>query len=203
MKVEAHNLKIKPYFFAEFDSCKIVKIKIAKRILIINKIFEIGPIKNQKTKNKITEIIKPKIAEPKNNTAKKLVLDPNSNTEIFESNNITQIFFSKTKKTDQTENNDEKILISKFKNLKELKNFCKNINQTFETTSIKSTLHKLENKQNFVLTLSTKNDQKINLTSLLAEFNTTTEKGKFQKAIIEEHCLLIFENNAIEKTSII
>ena len=116
--------------------------------------------------------------------------------------NQFDVFFSFNKaclKLNQNDNNPI-IIIAKFKKIKNLLSFCKNIQTTFESICLSSELYQFNN-QSFILITQTTIKLENDLTSLMTEFNATTNKGKFQEAIVKEHCQQIFSELAIEKIS--
>ena len=88
------------------------------------------------------------------------------------------------------------IAISKFKTLKNIKQFCKNIN-ALKNEKFKSELYNFEN--NLILVTFIPKNEKKEILALTKEFGQIYGEGEIKYSIIKEHCKLIFEKDAIEK----
>lgn len=175
----------------------IIKLKVSKTFFHKNQLSATTPF-NEQTKIKIKNLLN------LNQKTKHLLCEPNMMIEILKAEDYYNIFFSKPEKIENSNpnSNNDIAIISKFAKLKSLIFFCKNIFQTYEQFWSTSQLY-IFKKSALILVTQTKKENENKLSSLIAEFGATTEKGKFQEAIVKEHCKTIFASNAVEKIALI
>lgn len=190
-------MKTKPYLKPIKISSTIFKIKVNKNFVQNNKIKIKNPL-SRKTKVQIEKFIDTNI-ETKNS-----IYSPQTVAEIVRTSKKTyEIFFSNQKiKNVNIKNENKTVIVAKFKRLKTLKLFCKNIYLTYKPTWSTSELYKF-GKLSLMLIIHIDKEMEKEISPLLSEFNATVEKGHFQEAIVKEHCQVIFLSNAIEKISTI
>lgn len=184
-----------------FQNWILIKIDLQKKFIIENKL-KLTNLLNKNEKNILIEKIKNNLKNPQI----AYELKKTTKIELFQLNqNKISVFFSCTKNTNtntKQKNDKNTTLIAKFTYVQNLINFCTNIKKTFDDLYSASELFQFNGKF-FILTTKTKNNLENYLKTLMTEFNALTEKGKFQEALVKEHCQQIFANNAIEKISML